>query len=184
MQHMPNIEADIPLPASATEAMPPLSPKEEIEMRARTVKMLSDLNGIPIEPTPEHRGQALELMEKVVANKTTGDLAQYPNETLAYLGGMVAQYDSMIVRDLADLKLYVVNRLVAETDHPDGKIRLGAIKALGEVDGVDAFKKRTEVTHKQQSLEEVEKELLETLTKLEKRTVDVQAKVIPSENNA
>jgi hypothetical protein len=181
---MPNIDADIPLPASATEAMPELTPREEIEMRARTVKMISDLTGNPIEPTPEHRGQAVQLMQDVVANKTTADLATYPNETLAYLAGMVAQYDSMIVRDLADFKLYVVNKLVAETEHPDGKIRLGAIKALGEIDGVDAFKKRTEVTHKQQSLEEVEKELLETLAKLEKRTVDVQAKVISSENNA
>jgi hypothetical protein len=44
----------------------------------------------------------------------------------------------------------------------------------GEVDGVDAFKRRSEITHKQQSMEEVEKELLETLAKLEKRTVDVQ----------
>lgn len=184
MQHMPSVEADIPLPASATEAMPELTPREEIEMRARTVKMISDLNGTPIEPTVENRGEALELMEKVVSNKTTPDLANYPNETLAYLGGMVAMYDGMIVRDLADFKLYVVNKLVAETEHPDGKIRLGALKALGEVDGVDAFKKRTEVTHKQQSMEEVEKELLTTLEKLEKRTINVQAKVIRDENNA
>lgn len=184
MQIMPNVDADIPLPASATEAMPQLSPKEEIEMRARTVKMISDLNGKPIEPTPENRGQALELMEKVVANKTTPDLATYPNETIAYLAGMVAEYDHMIVRELADFKLYVVNKLVAETENPNSNVRLGAIKALGEVDGVDAFKKRTEVTHKQQSLEEVEKELLETLAKLEKRTIDVQAKVIRSEDHA
>ena len=184
MQIMPNVDADIPLPASATEAMPPLSPKEELEMRARTVKMISDLNGKPIEPIPEHKGQARELMEKIVANKTTPDLATYPNETIAYLAGMVAEYDHMIVRELADLKIYVVNRLVAETANPNSTTRLGAIKALGDVDGVDAFKKRTEVTHKQQSLEEVEKELLETLAKLEKRTIDVQAKVIRSEDNA
>jgi hypothetical protein len=184
MQHMPNVEADIPLPASATEAMPPLSPKEELEMRARTVKMIADLNGTPIEPTPEHKGQARELMEKVVANKTDPALANYPNETIAYLAGMVAEYDHMIVRELADLKIYVVNKLVAETANPNSPVRLGAIKALGDVDGVDAFKKRSEVTHKQASLEEVEKELLETLDKLEKRTIDVQTRVISSEDHA
>jgi hypothetical protein len=80
----------------------------------------------------------------------------------------------MVVKELADLKKFVVNKLVAETDHPDAKVRLTALRALGEVDGVDAFKRRSEITHKQQSMEEVEKELLETLAKLEKRTVDVQ----------
>jgi hypothetical protein len=37
---------------------------------------------------------------------------------------------------------------------------------------------------KQQSVEEIEKELLEILEKLEKRTVDVQARVISDETNA
>jgi hypothetical protein len=90
----------------------------------------------------------------------------------------------MVVREFADLKKYVVNKLLADTDNADPKIRLGAIKALGEVDGVDAFKKRTEVTVKHQSIEEVEIELLETLQKLEKRTINVQSKVLSSENHA
>jgi len=182
---MPDIDWDVPMPASLAEAMPELSPKEEIEMRARTVKMISDLTGRPLEPTEENRSQAHELMEQVVANKTPPDLTQYPNETLAYLGGMVAMYSGMVVRDLADLKLYVVNKLLQESEHPDGKVRMQALKALGEVDGVDAFKKRTEVTVKAQSIEEVENELAETLNKLKRITslsqqpvMDVQAKRI------
>jgi hypothetical protein len=166
--------------------MPELSPAEEIEMRASTVKMLSDLTGNPLEPTEANRQEAHQLMEKVVANKTPPDLTQYPNETLAYLGGMVAMYSGMVVRDLADLKLYVVNKLLQESEHPDGKVRMQAIKALGEIDGVDAFKRRTEVTHTVKSIEEVESELVETLSKLKNLTMansnlpvtDVQAKEI------
>jgi len=182
---MPDIDWDVPLPANLAEALPELSPKEEIEMRANTVKLISDLTGKPLDPTEENRAQAHELMEQVVANKTTPDLTQYSNETLAYLGGMVAMYSGMVVRDLADLKLYVVNKLLQESEHPDGKVRMQAIKALGEVDGVDAFKKRTEVTVKTQSIEEVEKELAETLSKLKRISnmpqqpvMDVRAKVI------
>jgi hypothetical protein len=96
----------------------------------------------------------------------------------------------MVVRDLADLKLFVVNKLLQESEHPDGKIRMQALKAIGEIDGVDAFKRRTEVTHKAQSLEEVESELLDTLTKLKKLNTysvqpvtDVQAKEIKSESD-
>ena len=183
---MPDIDWDVPMPGSFKEAMPDLSPAEEITMRAQTAKMLADLTGKPLEPTEDDRIKAHELMEQVASNKTPPDLVQYPNETLAYLGGMVAMYSGMVVRDLADLKLFVVNKILQETEHPDGKIRMQALKALGEVDGVDAFKRRTEVTHKTQSMEEVENELLETLTKLKKLTgntsaqpiTDVQAKEI------
>jgi hypothetical protein len=90
---------------------------------------------------------------------------------------MVAQSNCMIVEELSDLKLYVVNKLVAEIENAkDAKARIAAIKSLGEVDGVDAFKKRTEVTHKIQSLEEVEKELLETLNMLEDQVIDVEVR--------
>jgi hypothetical protein len=126
----------------------------------------------------------MKVVEQVAMNKADPNLAQYPNETIAYLAGMVAQYDYMVVRELVDLKKYVVNKLLLETASEDPKVRLGAIKALGEVDGIDAFKKRTEVTIKRQSIEEVDQELLETLARLEKRTIDVHAKVVRSENNA
>jgi hypothetical protein len=184
LENIPDVEENVPLPASATEAMPELSPKEELDMMARTAKMLSDVTGQPLAPTQEHRGQALQLAEQVISNKSDMNLAQYPNETIAYLAGMVAQYDYMVVRELADLKKYVVNKLLQETDNPDPKYRLPAVKALGEVDGVDAFKKRSEITIKHQSLEEVESELLATLQRLEKRTIDVQSKVVNDENNA
>ena len=173
---VPEIDSHIPLPASATEAMPDLSPREELEMRARTIKLISDLTGKPISPDEAQRGKAVELAQSMMGDdKQASTLSIYPNETIAYLAGMVAQHDVMVVKELADLKKYVVNKLVVETEHPDAKIRLTALRALGEVDGVDAFKKRSEITHKQQSIEEVERELLETLAKLERRTVDVTA---------
>ena len=182
---VPDVDFDVPLPASATEAMPELSPKEELEMRARTIKMISDLTGNPIEPTEEHKAQAREAAQTMLTNpQNAAPMAQYPNEMLAYLAGMVAQQDVLVVKELATLKTYIVNKLVAETEHPDAKIRLTALRALGEVDGVDAFKKRTETTVKHQSIDEVEKELLETLAKLEKRTIDEQDVLVKRETDA
>lgn len=172
----PDIDGHIPLPTSATEAMPDLSPHEELEMRARTVKLLSDLTGQPIIPTEADKDAAREAAHAMLSDpKNTPVLSKYSNPTLAYLAGMVAQHDTYVVQELAELKKFVVNRLVQETEDSNPKIRLTALRALGEIDGVDAFKKRSEVTHKTQSLEEVEQELLEKLAKLEKRTVDVQA---------
>lgn len=168
--YMLDIEKDIALPATAAEALPSMSQQEELDVRARTIKLISDLQGKPIEPDETDKNVARELAQKMLKTKENIDFSNYRNETLAYLAGMVSMYDQMLVNDLADYKTYVVNKLVEQSANPDPKYALPAIKALGEVDGVDAFKKRSEVTFQQKSVEEVEKSLLDKLTKLEKLT--------------
>jgi len=183
---VPHIEENIPLPQNAKEAFPDLSPAEELQMRANVIKLMSDLTGQQISPTKENVNQAKELAHQMVADpKHRPEFAKYPNETLAFLAGMVAQMNVSIVEELSDFKLYVVNKLVFEIEHAkDTKARLIALRNLGEVDGVDAFKKRSEITHRILTAEEVEKELLETLQSLEGKVIDVEAReVIKHESN-
>jgi hypothetical protein len=178
------VEKDIALPKSVIEALPPMTQQEELEVYARTIKLLSDLQGKPIEPDEQDKQTARELAKKMLTDGAKVDFANYRNETVAYLAGMVSQYDQMIVRDYADLKLYVVNKLVEHSTNPDPKFAVPAIKALGEIDGVDAFKKRTEVTVQHKTTEEVEQSLLAKLERLQKLmdmgktrdVVDVEAK--------
>jgi len=166
-----DIDSNIPLPKNATEAMPPMDAKEELEVRARTIKLIADLQGKEIEPTERDKEQARELAKQMADNPTAQiEFGNYRNETLAYLAGMVASYDQMLVKELADYKLYVVNKLVEQSSNPDPKYSIQAIKALGEVDGVDAFKRRTETTIKVKPIDEVEKDLLARLEKLERLT--------------
>lgn len=183
-QIIPEIEENVAIPRSAAEAMPDLSPKESLEMHARTIKLVADLNGTPLVPTEEDKDQARELAKKIIENpKELIDYSQYKNEVLAYMAGMVAQYDQMIVRDLAELKLFVVNQLVETVlNAKDQKTKVNALTKLGEIDGVDAFKKRSEVTVKVQPIEEVEKELLEIIGGLKSTVIDVQAKEIPNDS--
>jgi hypothetical protein len=64
--------------------------------------------------------------------------------------------------------MYVVNKLVYEVEHAQmAKDRIAALTKLGDIDGVDAFKKRTEITHKVLPIEEVEKELMTILNGIE-----------------
>ena len=186
-QIVPNIEENIPLPQNAKEAFPELSPAEELQMRANVIKLMSDLTGQQISPTKDNAAQATELARQMAQDpKHRPEFAKYPNETLAFLAGMVAQMNVSIVEELSDFKLYVVNKLVFEIEHAkDTKARLIALRNLGEVDGVDAFKKRSEVTHRILSAEEVEKELLETLQSLEGKVIDVEAReVLKHESNS
>jgi hypothetical protein len=177
---IPHIEENVPLPKNAVDAFPELSPAEELTMRANVVKLMSDLTGKPLVPTQENADQAKEIAKEMIANPAhRPDYSKYPNETLAMLAGMVAQMNISIVDELSDLKLYVVNKLVMEVENAkDAKTRVSALSKLGEIDGVDAFKKRSEVTHKILSIEEVEKELLDTLGSLENKVIDVEAREI------
>jgi hypothetical protein len=184
---IPEIEDNVPLPKNAQEAFPDLSPTEELNMRASVVQLLSDLTGQPISPNKENQEEAKALAKEMLANPgVRPDFSKYPNETLALMAGMVSQMNISIVDELSELKMYVVNSLIQEIQvSKDPKTRIAALKALGEVDGVDAFKKRTETTIRVQSMEEVEAELLTLLDDVETKYIDVEAKeVINKENDA
>ena len=190
---MLDIDPNIPLPANAAEALPPMTPKEELEVRTRTIKLIADLQGKPIHPSDKDKDEARALAKKMVEDpKGHIQFSNYKNETLAYLAGMVSQYDQMIVRDLADFKIFVVNKLVEQTESGNAKDVIAALKALGEVDGVDAFKRRSEVTVQVKPIDQVEKDLLAKLEKLERFTkyadaqdiIDVEpTQTNPSENS-
>jgi hypothetical protein len=181
---IPTIEDNVPLPKNAQEAFPDLSPQEELNMRANVVQLLSDLTGQPISPTQENAQEAKKLSQEMLSNPSLRpDFSKYPNETLALMAGMVAQLNVSVVDELSELKMYVVNNLIKEVqESKDPKTRITALKALGEVDGVDAFKKRTETTIKVQSMEEVQRELLDLLNEVETKYIDVEAKEVIKQN--
>ena len=178
--YVPDIDENVPLPKNASEAFPDLTPQQELDMRANVIVLMSELTGQPIAPTKDNVVQAQELGKQMMADpKMRPEFSKYPNETLAYLAGMVAQMNVQIVDDLADIKMYVVNHLVDTVEHAkDQKAKLTALRALGEIDGVDAFKKRTETTVKVQTMEEVERELLNIIESVEHRVITVEAREV------
>jgi len=180
---MPQVESDIRIPKSKKEAIPEMTTEQELKVRTTTIKELSDIKGEDITPSKEHQEQAQELAREMMTNKKLKpEFADYPNETMAFLAGLVGQTNCMIVEELADLKLFVVNnfvQLVAQAQNDRDKI--SALRAIGEIDGVDAFKKKTEITHITKSGDELEKELRETIEQL-KGTI-VEGEVIENEDD-
>jgi hypothetical protein len=53
-----------------------------------------------------------------------------------------------------------------------------AWKAIGEVDGVDAFKRKTEITHITKTGDELERELRETIEQLKGSIVEGEHEII------
>lgn len=168
---MPHIEQNIPIPKNAREALPDLTNEEEVEMLANTVKLISDLTGQEIEATQEDVDEAKTVIKTIIQepNKKI-HLKKYKNATLASLAGMVAELDAQVVDELKDLKTFVVNGLIREAATADKpKERITALRAIGDIDGVDAFKKHTEVVHKNMSMDDIEARLQTLVTKLQKR---------------
>jgi len=182
---VPHIEEGVPIPKNAREALPSMTSEDEVMVRATTIKEMSDITGQEIAPDANHIKDAEDLAHKMVENPgLKQEYGLYANETVAYLGGLVGSYNHMIVKDLAELKLYVVNKLVEIVHHKDSNLKeqITALRSIGEVDGVDAFKKKTEVTHKMETMEEVEKELLSMLSELkQKALIKPKSEIIDAE---
>ena len=170
---VPHIEEDIALPKNAREALPDMSPEEELTMRSNTVKLISDLAGETIKPSQENMEEAEEVAKQMMEKpELKPDFGNYHNETIAYLAGLVAPTSHMVAKDLSDIKLSVLNGLLQEAALAKSpRERISAWKAIGEIDGVDAFKKKTEVTHINKSGEELEKELKKTIDELKGKII-------------
>lgn len=168
---MPHIEQNVPIPKNAREALPDLTNEEEVEMLANTVKLISDLTGEEIHATAEDVDEAKSVIKTMIKEPNTKiQLKKYKNATLASLAGMVAELDAQVVDELKDLKTFVVNGLIREAATADKpKERITALRAIGDIDGVDAFKKHTEVVHKNMSMDDIESRLQSLVGKLQKR---------------
>jgi hypothetical protein len=180
---MPHIEQNVPIPKNAREALPDLTNEEEVEMLANTVKLISDLTGEEIQATQEDIDEAKSVIKTIIQepNKKI-HLKKYKNATLASLAGMVAELDAQVVDELKDLKTFVVNGLIREATTADKpKERITALRAIGDIDGVDAFKKHTEVVHKNMSMDDIESRLQTLVTKLQKRLDVKDSEVIDAE---
>ena len=155
---MPNIDENVPLPKNPKDAMPEMGMEKELQVRVETIKTIADLKGEPIpDANPKEQQKAVDFVKRVMTDPNfKPEYGNYSDPTMAFCAGMVAQTQVLLAKELADYKLYVVNNLIKvieSTENP--KEKTTALRALGEVDGVDAFKKKTEVTHRMESMEEV-----------------------------
>lgn len=171
---MPHLEDNIPIPKNARDALPELTPDEELKVRANTVKVISDIKGEAIEPSDDEMETAESIAKEMMKNpELKPEFANYPNETIAYLAGLVNQTSHMVAKDLADIKLSVLNGLLQEAAlAKSSRERISAWSKIGEIDGVDAFKKKTEVTHITKSGKELEEELIKTIEELKGKVVE------------
>jgi hypothetical protein len=93
--------------------------------------------------------------------------------SVAHLGALLNEYDKTIVQSAGQLRTYITNRLLVESDNKDARIRMKALEMLGKISDVGLFTDKTEITMRHRPTEELEQMLRERLTRV------IEAEVVP-----
>lgn len=135
---------------------------------------LLDTNSLP-DP------QDITEEERTVSRAAFAGEIKISDEDLAYagvvahIGALLNEYDRTIVKSATQLRTYVTNRLILESDNPDPRIRMKSLEMLGKISDVGLFTDKTEITMRHRPTEELEQMLRERLTKV------IEAEAVPAD---
>ena len=164
--YTPVIDYDVPLANYAPTF-------ESLETRvAAAMSALVDTNNLPapneIDDEDKHKAREVFLGNELASDE---DLAS-PG-MVVYLQSLLSEYDTVVVKSAQQMRTYVTNRLLRETDNADPRIRMKSLELLGKISDVGLFTDKTEITMRHRPTEELEQMLRERLTKvLEAALVD------------
>ena len=115
------------------------------------------------EPTNEERQVSRNIFTGNVA--ATDEMLSSPG-IVAHVATLLDAYDKTVVKSAAQLRTYITNKLILESDSPDPRIRIKALEMLGKISDVGLFTEKTEITMRHRPTEELEQMLRERLTKV------------------
>lgn len=137
---------------------------ESLEERvAAALSTLVDTDSMP---------DAIDQMDQALSRSIfMGDRSASDNDlsrpgVIAHIGALLNEYDKTVVKSAAQLRTYITNRLILDSDNPDPRVRLKALEMLGKVSDVGLFTDKTEITMRHRPTEELEQLLRERLTRV------------------
>jgi len=156
-----------------------LTEREEIFAAANTADFLAALGDKEATTDETDAERARDLFE--TARVPTKYEKQLPG-VMRHLDTLLSEYDHMVIKDAQQVRTYVTNRLLEESNDDDPKIRMRALELLGKITDVGLFTERQEVTVKHQSTEELEDLLRNKLSRLIDGDVS-DAEIVEPANN-
>jgi hypothetical protein len=152
-------EAGVPLPSP--DAFSGISLLERARLACNTINALfpEEDEEEPSEEEAQAARKAFAALTEVDATAPPVDVSNYPNAALKFLDTLLSEYDRELVDSAVRIREYVKNKLLEESQNPDGKIRIRALELLGKMKDVGIFTDRVEVTYKTKSDEELMAEL-------------------------
>ena len=182
-------EALIQLEVGQEEALDVLrvedaSPAEMTQAMLNTADLLHSL-GLPSDEDIDERMQRQEAREAFSAINYDPD-DEFQKAQLArlksvkgvhHLVAMLSAYDFEFIERAKELRGYTVAKILELTENNDPKVRLKALKLLGDVTEVGLFTTKVEVKNVNADEEEINRRLQEKLEAM--LVVDTTARVLP-----
>lgn len=152
-----------------------------LEGQANTAQAFLSRMGSPEHLIREDQAQTARNAFSAVTDVSVPDIAKKESllairtpQAVKHLAGMLTQYDWDYVEQAKEIRGYVVAKVMEETKHPDAKIRLRALKLLGDVTEVGAFTERSEVIKKDVTTSELEDRIRKKLASFLPKVVEVE----------
>jgi hypothetical protein len=158
--HTPVIDTDIPL-----VAFPPTFSDLQDRVNAAFASLAALQCDVMV--SDDDIADAQDIITGAV--KPTEVLLSSPG-TIVHLKAILSEYDKTVVESAAQIRTFVTNKLLLETESPDPRIRIKALELLGKISDVGLFTDKSEITMRHRPTEELEQLLRERLTK----TIDAE----------
>lgn len=179
-------ESGVPLPDDF-DTEEPRSFNNKAKVAMKTAEVLLDA-GAEIPISTEEKDEAVKMFTAITdpENKETPDNStkalQNP-ATVAYLTGMIREYDHQIIEDAVQLRRYITNKLIDETTKENATNRIKALELLGKISDVGLFSEKTEVTVKNAPIQDLEAQIRSKIFKILSNTnvIDASFQVVEKE---
>jgi hypothetical protein len=152
---VPSIDFDTPLAD--------FSPTFE-SLEDRVTAALQSLMDVGHLPTPTEQDRKVGRAA-LMGNSVSEEELSRP-EVIVHIAAMLDEYDKTVVKSAQQMRTYVTNKLILETENPDPRIRLKSLELLGKISDVGLFTDKTEITLRHRPTEELEQMLRERLTQV------------------
>lgn len=165
-------DLEIPLIDDLDQDFNKLTLRERAEVACRTIEILSAAGADFTGEEPQDMAIARDVIR---GNEplTTKTIKQNPG-ALAQVRRLLTEYEEQVVIEAAQLRNYITNKLIIESDDNDPRIRIKALELLGKISDVGLFTEKSEITYKNKSDEELDKTLESKIQEiLNRNTIDV-----------
>jgi len=165
-------EATEPPPEGAEGKQPLRDLTEKVHAAANTVNMLSE-HGLEVNLMAEDKETAHRLTmsyaedpEKTSRAASVERVGKLTPASLMLTDKLLREFGHRVVDSSTQLRYYVTNRLIEESDHSDARIRIRALELLGKISDVGLFAEKSEVTITHQTSDDLRQQLKQKLQKM------------------
>lgn len=182
-------QAGIPLPDDY-DSQEPKSIKSRAKVAVKTANVLVE-GGADIPVTDKDKDAAADMFQFLTDTESKKEAPAQSEATqvlttpasVMHLAALLRDYDHQLVDDAVQLRRFVTNKLIEETNKENATNRIKALELLGKISDVGLFSEKTEITVKNASVEDLQGQIRNKLMKIlaKSKVIDGSFEVIEKE---